>query len=97
MFDLLRCQRRDQVVTLCAFDLLELDGKDLRGQPIEERKGALARLLRSEHAGIAFNQQLRRRRRDHLRAGLRAWLRRYRIEAAGVALSRWAIRSLGQA
>jgi bifunctional non-homologous end joining protein LigD len=34
---------------LCAFDLLELDGEDLRRMPIEERKGTLAKLL-------AFNQ-----------------------------------------
>jgi bifunctional non-homologous end joining protein LigD len=30
VFDLLHHQRRDQVVTLCAFDLIELDGEDLR-------------------------------------------------------------------
>ena len=29
----------------CAFDLLELDGKDLRREPIEERKRLLAKLL----------------------------------------------------
>jgi hypothetical protein len=29
VFDLLRHQRCDEIVTLCAFDLLELDGKDL--------------------------------------------------------------------
>jgi ATP-dependent DNA ligase len=28
---------------LCAFDLLELDGEDLRRTPIEERKGVLAK------------------------------------------------------
>ena len=32
--------------TLYAFDLLELDGEDLRGEPIEVRKHALTRLLR---------------------------------------------------
>ena len=30
---------------LCAFDLLELDGKDLRREPIERRKVLLMRLL----------------------------------------------------
>ena len=29
----------------CAFDLLELDGRDLRRRPIEERKGLLTQLL----------------------------------------------------
>ena len=41
---------------LCAFDLLELDGKDLRRAPIEERKAALAKLLRRQRDGIAFNE-----------------------------------------
>ena len=40
---------------LCAFDLLELDGEDLRREPIETRKSALKSLLRGKHAGIAFN------------------------------------------
>jgi ATP-dependent DNA ligase len=39
---------------LCAFDLLELDGGDLRRAPIEKRKGALAKLLSHRHEGIAF-------------------------------------------
>jgi bifunctional non-homologous end joining protein LigD len=41
---------------LCAFDLLELDGEDLRHTPIEERKRILARLLSHPHGGIAFNE-----------------------------------------
>jgi bifunctional non-homologous end joining protein LigD len=41
VFDLLRRWAGDDVV-LCAFDLLELDGHDLRRAPIEERKATLA-------------------------------------------------------
>ena len=41
---------------LCAFDLIELDGKNLRRTPIEERKYALANLLYRDHDGIAFNK-----------------------------------------
>jgi bifunctional non-homologous end joining protein LigD len=55
VFELLRYQRRDQVVTLCAFDLIELDGEDLRRMPIERRKSALLRLIRDRHPGIVFN------------------------------------------
>jgi len=43
-------------VTLCAFDLIELDGYDLRQQPLERRKSALAELLREAGDGIAFNR-----------------------------------------
>ena len=45
VFDLIRGYRHDTAAVLCAFDLLELDGEDLRRMPIEERKGTLAKLL----------------------------------------------------
>jgi bifunctional non-homologous end joining protein LigD len=53
VFDLLRRCGGD---ILCAFDLLELDGHDLRRAPIEERKATLAKLLRRPVDGIAFNE-----------------------------------------
>jgi ATP-dependent DNA ligase len=46
VFELLRYRRRDHAALLCAFDLIELDGNDLRRAPIEERKTALVELLR---------------------------------------------------
>jgi bifunctional non-homologous end joining protein LigD len=39
----------------CAFDLLELDGRDLRREPIEERKRMLAKLLKGAHLSIVLN------------------------------------------
>lgn len=56
VFDLLRYRRHDDTVALCAFDLLELDGVDLRPEPIEVRKRTLKGLLRRAHPGIVFNQ-----------------------------------------
>ena len=56
VFDLIRKYRHDGAAVLCAFDLLEVDGEDLRRMPIEQRKGVLAKLLSRPHAGIAFNQ-----------------------------------------
>ena len=56
VFDMIRYRRHDHAVTLCAFDLLELDGEDLRRMPIETRKLTLKSLLRGKHAGIVFNQ-----------------------------------------
>ena len=56
MFELIRGWRHDHAVTLCAFDLLELNGEDLRRLSIEERKRRLAKLLRGAPEGIAFNQ-----------------------------------------
>jgi bifunctional non-homologous end joining protein LigD len=55
-FDLLRSWRHDHAAVLCAFDLIELDGKDIRGAPLESRKSALAELVRGTNDGIAFNK-----------------------------------------
>jgi bifunctional non-homologous end joining protein LigD len=56
VFDALRYRLRDHAAVLCAFDLIERDGVDLRSVPLEERKHALADLLRSTGDGIAFNK-----------------------------------------
>jgi bifunctional non-homologous end joining protein LigD len=41
-FQLLRWRKRDDPAIYCAFDLLQLDGRDLRDEPIETRKAELA-------------------------------------------------------
>ena len=51
----MRGRRHDRQVALCAFDLLELDGRDLRRTPFEERKCALARLVGKPRPGIMLN------------------------------------------
>ena len=56
VFDLLRSWRHDAAAMLCAFDLLELDGRDLRRVPIEERKRILAKLMGGPRPGIALNE-----------------------------------------
>ncbi len=57
VFELLRYRRHDHAAVLCAFDLIELNGNDLRRTTIERRKAALAQLLlRQTEDGIAFNQ-----------------------------------------
>ena len=53
VFDLIR--RHNAKAVLVAFDLIELDGEDLRRTPIERRKDRLLRLTRGQHPGIAFN------------------------------------------
>jgi hypothetical protein len=53
---ILRCRLRDHAAMLCAFDLIEIDGKDLRWRAIEHRKATLADLLCGIKNGSAFNQ-----------------------------------------
>ena len=55
VFELIRRQRHSTIAVLCAFDLIELDGEDLRRTPIELRKAKLQRLLPQRHPNIVFN------------------------------------------
>jgi bifunctional non-homologous end joining protein LigD len=41
VFDRIRCRRHDGKVFLYAFDLIELDGDDLRREPLDVRKATL--------------------------------------------------------
>ena len=52
-FDKLMHRSHDPEVFLVAFDLLELDGNDLRREPFEVRKQTLASLLRSSLPGCS--------------------------------------------
>jgi bifunctional non-homologous end joining protein LigD len=55
-FDLLRGRQHDGEATLCTFDLLELNGRDLRQEPIEDRKRELTDLLRDCGPGLTINK-----------------------------------------
>ena len=56
VFDLIRGHATDAGAVLCAFDLLEVNGEDIRREPLEHRKRRLAGLLRLPHDGIALNE-----------------------------------------
>jgi bifunctional non-homologous end joining protein LigD len=58
VFELIRGRGNKMSAVLCAFDLLELDGRDLRRRPIEERKSLLAKLLHDSDSdlGIVLNK-----------------------------------------
>jgi ATP-dependent DNA ligase len=58
VFDRLRYRRDDRHVFLYAFDLLQLDSRDLRREPIEDRKGELAKLLRHAKSGLQLNEHI---------------------------------------
>ena len=56
VFDLIRRKRHGGDAVLIAFDLIGLDGEDLRRSPIEQRKRKLAKLVRGPHPGIVLNE-----------------------------------------
>jgi len=53
-FDRLHSRCFEDEATACAFDLLKLDGDDLRRQPLSERKAALRKLLKRSNVGIQY-------------------------------------------
>jgi bifunctional non-homologous end joining protein LigD len=57
-FDRLHSRRHDREVQLLGFDLLELNGADLRGEMLIDRKATLARLLRRSHDCIQFVEHI---------------------------------------
>ena len=56
-FDQLHSGAHDAAVFLFAFDLIELDGEDIRPVPLEQRKGKLEKLL-AHSDGIRFSEHL---------------------------------------
>jgi bifunctional non-homologous end joining protein LigD len=57
-FDRIRYRRHDADVFLYAFDLIELNGDDLRREPLEVRKATLASVLAKAAVGLRFNEHL---------------------------------------
>jgi bifunctional non-homologous end joining protein LigD len=57
-FDRIRYRRHDASVFLFAFDLIELNGDDLRRDPLEGRKATLASVLAKVGPGLRLNEHL---------------------------------------
>jgi ATP-dependent DNA ligase len=55
-FDRLRYRHHDGAVFLYAFDLIELNGDDLRHEPLITRKATLASVVSKAAPGIRFNE-----------------------------------------
>jgi bifunctional non-homologous end joining protein LigD len=57
-FDALHTRCREREVFAYAFDLLQLDGDDMRQQPLADRKAALAKLLAKAKPGIRHTEHI---------------------------------------
>jgi bifunctional non-homologous end joining protein LigD len=57
-FDLVRHQRANDKIFLYAFDLIELNGDDLRRDPLEVRKATLASIVAKASPGIRLNEHM---------------------------------------
>ena len=95
-FDKLRHRSHDPEVFLVAFDLLELDGDDLRREPLEVRKQTLASLLRGSLPGVQFNAHLTHPGDLVFSACLQDGAGRHRVKAAGLGLPLWTFTRLAE-
>src|SRR5262249_54146461 len=57
-FNRIRYRRHDATVFLYAFDLIELNGDDLRREPLEVRKATLASVLAKAAPGLRLNEHI---------------------------------------
>src|SRR5438105_10670618 len=57
-FDRIRYRRHDADVFMWAFDLIELNGYDLRRDPLALRRATLERILARAVSGIRFNEHM---------------------------------------
>jgi len=74
--------RRRQCVFI-AFDLLYLNGKDLRTLPLIERKSLLKKLLRRKRSRILYLDHIERRRTVAVSANRQDGPRSNRLQAEG--------------
>ena len=57
-FDLIRHHRHNYRAFLYSFDLIELNGDDMRRDPLEVRKATLRSMLAKAGLGLRFNEHL---------------------------------------
>ena len=57
-FDLIHSKQYDREVSLVAFDLLELDGDEVRRRPLLDRKARLAKLIAKAIDGIEYGEHI---------------------------------------
>jgi bifunctional non-homologous end joining protein LigD len=66
-FDLIRHHRADDSIFLYSFDLIELNGDDLRRDPLEVRKATLASIVAKARPGHPLQRAYRGRQPDRFR------------------------------
>jgi bifunctional non-homologous end joining protein LigD len=57
-FNRIRYRNHDDSIFLYAFDLIEFNGDDLRGDPLEVRKATLASIVAKAAPGIRYNEHM---------------------------------------
>jgi hypothetical protein len=95
-FDRIRYRQHDATVFLYAFDLVELNGDDLRCDPLAVRKATLASLLGRAAPGLRFNEHLNEQDGPLVFAHACKLGLEGIVSAAQLSVSFWAITGLDQ-
>jgi ATP dependent DNA ligase domain len=96
-FDRIRYRRHDASVFLYAFDLIELNGDDLRRDPLEMRKATLASVLSKAGPGLRLNEHLEYEDGEvDFRHACKLGLERHCVQAQGLALPLRPVAGLAQ-
>ena len=93
-FDLIRHHRANESIFLYAFDLIELNGDDLRRDPLEIRKATLASIVAKASPGIRFNEHSRATARPFSPMPAR-WGSKVSCRSGGIPLTVQAARLIG--
>ena len=80
-FDRLRHRNHDDCVFLYAFDLIELNGDDLRRDPLVVRKATLTSVIAKAGAGIQFNEHMEYDDGETVFRQPAKWVSRARVKA----------------
>ena len=75
-FDRIRYRRQDASVCLYAFDLIELNGDDLRREPLDTRKTTFASLIKRAAPGLRLNALAIAANQSRYSITSSAWIRR---------------------
>ena len=79
-FDRIRYRLHDADVFLYAFDLIELNGDDLRREPLDVRKATLASVLARAAPGLRLNEHIEADGPHRVRPRVQDRPRRHRVE-----------------
>jgi hypothetical protein len=96
VFDALHRRQHVSEAGLYAFDLLELNGEDLRPRPLGERKARLEKLLGRKTGAIVYNEHTDEDGATVFRHACKLGFEGHRVEAAGGALPIRAVSGLDQ-
>jgi hypothetical protein len=96
LFERIRYRRHDASVFMWAFDIIELNGDDLRREPLERRKAALERVLGRAGHGVQLNEHLEPEGPVVFEHACQYGPGRDRVEAQGLVVSVRPLAGLGE-